>query len=245
MRKLFYLGFSLALLMGLGCAITEYPTIIDSYTGEMVNTNGKAKIVPSSQIATIWSDGADCLYSMVDQKADGDQGLETYNFYTTGGTYWFDNQYCHPDWNGCSIVSSNSPHMDPIWFDDFRINYNCDGLRSLSYLIAVTDRYYYSECGRMGTNVLDFANTMTQVNNHTLTINLNRNNTSVHFGDNNIPVYGQNVFTVYLDGAVRSTLKLSPLARHTLNALKAHSGQSDLLSVTVNGIEFSRNMHVR
>ena len=37
------------------------------------------------QLEKLWSDGADNLFSMVDQKANGDRTLTTYNFFTTDG----------------------------------------------------------------------------------------------------------------------------------------------------------------
>ena len=76
MKKVSYLAFCLLLVAGFGCAITNYGIITDNdqvSNGQgsgVVDTKGKAKLFESSQIATIWPDGTDELFSMIDQKAD-------------------------------------------------------------------------------------------------------------------------------------------------------------------------------
>ena len=92
MKKLIYVAFCLVLAMGVGCAITNYDVITDNDQGSgsgapnsVVNTNGKAKITPSAQIATSYSDGNDELFSMIDQKGDGTATITTYNNFSTGG----------------------------------------------------------------------------------------------------------------------------------------------------------------
>jgi hypothetical protein len=158
MRKLFYLGFCAVLAMGIGCAITNYDLITDNdqvYKDNCtfpncpatVNTNGKAHIIESSQVATIWDDGVDELFTNVDQKANGDRTLTTYNnFSTFDGPWWHDDFYCNPDWNGCAIWTAPDPQTGDVSLFDGQWNQNCLGSRSLFYLIS-TPRYY-GECGR-------------------------------------------------------------------------------------------------
>jgi hypothetical protein len=185
MRKLFYAGFCLVLAAGVGCAITDYELMFDSYSGEIINTNGKAKLIPSSQVALIWSDGADNLFSMVDQKANGDRTLTTYNFYTTDGTYFWDTTYCSPDWTGCSIWTAPDPEVGDVDPFDGSWNQNCSGSRSLYYLTTTTR--YYGECGRGGLDVaskLQLLSTGQQVDDWTLRYNMNNGNTNILLNNN-------------------------------------------------------------
>jgi hypothetical protein len=158
MRKLLYLGFCLVLLAGFGCAITDYGIITDNNqsnaagsgdasagTQKATNTNGKAHIKETSQIATIWPDGTDELINFVDQKSDATATLTTYNNFSTGSEPTFhDDLYCNPDWNGCSVFTADD-NNGPVLFDGSS-NPNCSGARSLSLLLS-TGRYY-GECGR-------------------------------------------------------------------------------------------------
>lgn len=185
MRKLFYAGFCLVLAIGVGCAITDYELMYDSYSGEIINTNGKAKLIPSSQVALIWSDGADNLFSMVDQKANGDRTLTTYNFYTTDGTYFWDTMYCSPDWTGCSIWTAPDPEVGDVDPFDGSWNQNCSGSRSLYYLVATTR--YYGECGRQTLTVGERLNVLSygqQVNDYTLRYNMNNSNSHILLNNN-------------------------------------------------------------
>ncbi len=148
MKKLLYLGIAVALSMGFGCAVTAYDLITSNNQTGPVNTNGKAMIKQSAQIATTWPDGTDCIQWYVDQAANGDQSLTNYDFFTPAGattSIFRDTLYCSPDWNGCSVVTASNPVGDTNLFD-YRLNANCPGLRSLSFLVATTR--YYGECGR-------------------------------------------------------------------------------------------------
>jgi len=151
MKKLFYLGFALVLAMGVGCALTNYELIVDNdqvkqgYMGP-VNTNGKAHVRESSQIATIWPDGTDETLWFVDQKANGDRTLTTYNNYSPNGPTFHDDLYCNPDWQGCALVTAPDPEIGDVDIYDYTYNRNCLGIRSLSYLLGTTR--YYGECGR-------------------------------------------------------------------------------------------------
>lgn len=256
MRKLFYVGFCLVLALGVGCAITDYPVIQDYYSGEIVNTNGKARIAVTGQIATIWPDGADNLFSMVDQKANGDQTLTTYNYYTTDGTYFYDLLYCTPDWNGCSIWTAPNPVVGDVDPFDGQWNQNCAGSRSLSYLLSTTR--YYGECGRAVLNVRDRVNLMssaTLIDDYKLAFNLSAANTSIFF-DNNagmkslIPFVGNVGLVVDVHGKRSTAIHMdNPLLGNTLKAAADWAGryQTGLTTVTIslNGVDLNWNVRLR
>lgn len=157
MKKLFYLGFALVLAMGAGCALTNYELITDNDqvrngSSGAVNTNGKAHIFESSQVALIWPDGTDESLWFVDQNAAGDRVLTTYvNFSVgplVGGTdpTFHDDFYCNPDWNGCAVITAQDPEVGDVNIYDYKYNPNCPAARSIYYLLS-TYRYY-GECGR-------------------------------------------------------------------------------------------------
>lgn len=161
MKKLFYLGFALVLAMGVGCALTNYSLIVDNDQTknqdappmQPVNTNGKAHIHESSQIALVWPDGAEETLWFVDQKANGDRTLTTYINHTANGLFvggpnatFHDDLYCNPDWQGCAIVTAPDPEVGDVNIYDYSYNPNCKGARSIYYLLSTTR--YYGECGR-------------------------------------------------------------------------------------------------
>ena len=154
MNRLLYYAFCLLLAAASGCAITNYGLITDNdqlshgQSSNVVNTNGKAHFpLGKSLYAVVWPDGTDELIQFVDQRANGDRTLTTYNNFSTGDEPIFhDDLYCNPDWNGCAIFTAPDPEDpadDPF---DGRLNANCSGARSLSMLVS-TGRYS-GECGR-------------------------------------------------------------------------------------------------
>lgn len=152
MKKLFYLGFCLVLAMGVGCAITDYALITDNDqtrngqgTGT-VNTNGKAHIREGSQVASGYPDGYDELFSFVDQSANGDRVLTTYDNFSSSFPIFHSDFYCNPDWQGCAVSTSQDPQVGDVDIFDYSANFNCLGARSL-YLLVASSRYY-GECGR-------------------------------------------------------------------------------------------------
>jgi len=160
MKKLFYLGFALVLAMGVGCALTNYALIVDNDQTKQaggimtpVNTNGKAHIIESSQVATIYADYAEETLWFVDQKANGDRALTTYINSTPDPVYWggpnaqfHDDLYCNPDWQGCAAVTANDPEIGDVDIYDYTYNPHCLTPGTIYYLFS-TGRYY-GECGR-------------------------------------------------------------------------------------------------
>jgi hypothetical protein len=239
------MGFCLVLAMGVGCAFTDYGVIIDGYTGEIENTNGKAMIMPGSQVATIWSDGADCLFTMVDQKANGDQTLTTYNHYTTDGSYFQDFDYCSPDWTGCAIYTAPNPVVGDVDIFDGTANYNCSGARSYSVRVALYGRY--TECGRGWQDRLSATQTMNEMNGD-LVANLSRANTQFVIGDQQLNMIGVVPVELNLEGAGTLAVYLdNPLfTRNLINlhGLLTANGATQDVTVYFNGFEVV-NSHVQ
>ena len=211
MKKLFLLG--LAAAMGFGCAITNYQLIVDNDVDGTVNTNGKAYIKQSFQIATPWPDGTDNIMWFVDQKANGDRVLTNYDFHRN----WFtngsgsdispfkDDKYCSPDWTGCSVITAQDPEVGDASIFDYTYNLNCPGLRSLVYVFTTTR--YVGECGRAKadriTSALNLVNSMQTVpmygttwlktvlnsTNATIIMDNHRGSTQAFSPAGDIPVY--------------------------------------------------------
>ncbi|HHN75435.1 MAG TPA: hypothetical protein ENK10_09430 [Acidobacteria bacterium] len=170
MRKLIYAALATAVLLSLGCAITNYPVIFDSRGpwGDSVleDQYEQAYIIPSSQIATIFSDGSDELYTLVAQDWKGDQWLKTYNnFDASGAINFLDQTYCDPNrQTDCAVWTAWNPDLpdayphgsahDPeggpgnnVTDDPFdgTMDDSCSGARSLSLLLSMGSRI--GECG--------------------------------------------------------------------------------------------------
>jgi hypothetical protein len=141
MKNLFLVA---VLALSMGCAITNYPVMIDGETGTIINTNGKAMIIPTSQVITLWGTQNEELFSMIDQKADGDATIWTYTNITYGAPAFMDFTYCEPDWTGCAAVTADDPQ--PTVPFQYTIN-NCQGARSVSLLVSYYGRL--TECGRL------------------------------------------------------------------------------------------------
>lgn len=262
MKKALYLGFCLVLAMGVGCAITDYDLIVDNDqvsngqgTG-VVNTNGKALIM-SAGVATIWSDGTDELFTMVDQKANGDRTLTTYNNFSTGGDPTFrDDLYCNPDWQGCSIFTAPDPEVGDVDSFDGTTNANCFGARSLSLLLGTTR--YYGECGRANVPMADRIAFMNQgqittvLGKEGLLYNLNRNVLSLTVNNNagvamNLPITGD--YTMFISDKGRRQISLNmtnPLGANVGRAfadfLRTYGTSQTDVTITYNGISASFEM---
>lgn len=260
MKKALYLGFCLVLAMGVGCAITNYDLITDNDqvsngqgTG-VVNTNGKALIM-SAQVATTWADGSDELFSMVDQKSNGDRTLTTYNNFSTGDDPIFrDDLYCNPDWSGCAIATAPDPEVGDADDFDASFNTNCLGYRSLSVLLSTTR--YYGECGRAKmalSDRLSLANMgrlATVMGKEGLMYDLNRNNTTIVVDNNagvstSLPITGD--YSVFVAGT-GSTRQISvdltnPLGANVGRAfsdfLRNYGTNQTDVTLTYNGISMT------
>ncbi len=250
MKKLLVLGFGAAMLMGFGCALTDYDTITDNDVGGIVNTAGKAHILQGIQVAISYSDGTDNLQWFADQKANGDATLYTANHFTTSGSPFIDDFYCSPDWAGCSVSTSQDFIGNPFPSFAYNPNPNCAGFRSLSLLLASSR--YYGECGRTAvtdrtTKMLALANGMSpvQYNGSTwLRGNLNALNTSIVLNNKN-----GSVFALPITSQVGVTLNLAQrrmmldltnpnnrnLAQNALNWNNAHPGPYVGVTLTIDG----------
>jgi hypothetical protein len=151
MRKLLYATLIVALVAtAFGCAITNYPIITDDrgdFSG-IVRTGHKAYVEPTSQVATIYSDGSDELFTLVYQNQYGDQKLYTFNnFDPTGAVNFLDQTYCDWRYNGCEITRAWNPHQNNGQDDPFDYEFfpECSGARSLSALVDQGSRL--GECG--------------------------------------------------------------------------------------------------
>ena len=148
--------------LSLGCHVTDYPVIFDSHgpydNNVMTGQYDQAYIIPSASVGTIWSDGSDETYTLVQQDWTGDQWLRTYNNYDpTASLIFLDQTYCDPIRQpGCAAMVSwnpnlpncdsygNTPPCDRIF--DYSFNPECSGARSICYEISMSSRI--GECGR-------------------------------------------------------------------------------------------------
>lgn len=258
MKKLFYLGFALVLAAGVGCAITDYPIITDNDQGlgdggGIVNTNGKAHLI-TSQVATLWPDGADELFSQVDQKVNGDQTITTYNNYSTMYPIFHDDLYCNPDWQGCAIVTAPNPAVGDADPFDYSWNQSCGGSRSLSLLVSYGARSY-GECGRAAwtyAQKLQVLNAMNQAADGTLFGTINATNFSMVLsganGSVNVPVISSANYRL-LQGRkllVDTNATLGSNLTAFANAAKQASNDGRVtLSVSLYGVTRDFNMKIR
>jgi hypothetical protein len=164
MKSVLYSVVCVAVIASLGCAVTNYPVILDSRgpweDAVLDGQYDQAYLVPTSQVATFWDDGSDELYTLVAQDWRGDQWLYTYNnFDPTMDIQFLDQTYCDPNHEeDCWIVKAWNPDYpdaypwngqdssneadDPL---DYLADTNCKGYRSLSMVIS--DELRLRECG--------------------------------------------------------------------------------------------------
>jgi hypothetical protein len=152
MRKLALLGLVAAFALGsLGCALTNYELIRDDEPGEatwqVVKTVNDVKYMTFSQVAFIYSDGADNLFSTIKQDANGDRLIITSNAYDRGptGNYFFDDTLCDTPDHNCWIAKADDPEIGDVSLFDRIDQPNCLGYRSLFKLLS--DTRFYGECG--------------------------------------------------------------------------------------------------
>lgn len=262
MRTSGYLGFGLFLVLGLGCAITDYGLITDNDqtangqgTG-IVNTNGQAHIREGLTVVTIWSDGTDESIYFVDQKANGDRTLTTYNNYSTADPVFHDDLYCSPDRSGCAINVSPDPLIGDTDVFDYDYRIHCRGARSLCMLISSTR--YYGECGRARLALqdrirfLNMGRLGTSLGLSGLFYELDATNTTIRLSnlsgfETTAPVTASATLFLSYEKGGRASLDLThPGFRAIGNAyadfLEAHGTDRTRITVVYNGVSFSKDV---
>jgi hypothetical protein len=272
MRKLIYAALITAVLLSLGCAVTNYPVIFDDRGpwGDTVLDSfyDQAYIVPSASVATIWADGSDELFSTVVQDVNADQWLYTYNNYDASGIVTFlDQTYCDPTHADCAVITAWNPYYpeayphgdqsntidDPF---DYTIDDSCSGLRSLSYLVSMASRL--GECGSgvmadpqafsYEFSLLDQVNFRGQMA-YELPIDSSIASFTLTSHDNgvsqNLPLYGR--FTGYLDRELRLALPITPnmeYQRRAMGAFSSANGNRIQVDVTYGSLTAVYNVEI-
>jgi hypothetical protein len=234
MKKLLFALLALTVVAA-GCAITDYPVITDArgdYSG-IIRTGHKAYIIPSGQVATIWDDGTDELFSLAFQNQYGDQKIYTFNnFDPTSAVTFLDQTYCDWRYDGCQMAEAWNP-ANALIDDVFDYTYfpECSGARSLSLLVSYTSRI--GECGdRVGqfnsqAMAAEFANlsSTTWRGETAYVVPMNSSNLSVTLNKTaSIPVVG-NVNGI-LTEQLQLVVPMTANTRHSLRALADFSAQN-------------------
>ncbi len=240
MKKLLLIALLAA--FSLGCAITNYPVIFDSRgadDGGVMTGQYDLAYISTSQIATIWDDGTDELFTLVSQDWKGDQWLKTYNNYDpTGAVTFLDQTYCDPTFDSsyCAIVTAWNPDLPEAYVHgdqgagynnidnvfDYTFDTSCNGARSLSLLVSYTTRY--GECGssvwadRQGAayefSLLDKVNFRGKSVYH---IPVDSTVASFTVNGTEMPIYGR--FNMYMNDKLQVAMPMTPNARYQLNAI--------------------------
>jgi hypothetical protein len=267
MRKLLYAAFIAAMTLALGCAITNYPVIFDTRGADdeqiLESFYDKAYIIPSGQVATIYDDGSDELFTEVAQDWKGDQWLYTFNnFDPTATVLFLDQTYCDPTrQTDCAAVVAWNPDLpeaysygsspinetdDPF---DSTVNDDCSGARSFSVSVS-----YGSRIGECGSGIWtdkqaaarEFADLPLESFRGTLypTINVDNRNTLIELtaikdgATDRMPVYGS--YKGFIDEHMRLILPVTPNARFNLRWLSAWTGAhgaDNEVNVVYNGLD--------
>ncbi|MDQ7005936.1 MAG: hypothetical protein Q9Q40_01750 [Acidobacteriota bacterium] len=230
MKKMMIYGLlSLLLLTSLGCAITNYAVITDDradFSG-VIRTGHKAYVTPSSQIATIYSDGSDELFTMVYQNQYADRKLYTFNnFDPTASVLFLDQTYCDWRYEGCEITRAWDPHQDALDDPfDFEFFGDCSGARSLSLLVSQDSRL--GECGdRIFADLQGLAGEFADLpvthfrGEAAYVIPVNSGNTAVSISTPDgvtasVPLYGQ--FTGFVTERLQIVIPMTPNMKSQLN----------------------------
>ena len=248
MRKLVYTAFIAAVVLSLGCAITNYPVIFDTAgpDADQVLDHGyeMAYIKPDGDVALIYDDGSDNLYTLVSQTWEGDQWLKTYNnFDASASIFFLDQTYCDPNrQTDCAVwvawnpdLPDNYPHGassgsgnvtdDPF---DGTFNEDCSGARSLSLLVSMTSRI--GECGSglwadKQALAFEFANLDTVTFRGREVYELPVDSSVASFevvgedgASTQAPIYGR--FVGYVDNQFRVAVPVTPNAKYQLRWAK-------------------------
>ena len=257
MKKLLYIALVAALAASFGCAITDYPIITDDrgdYSG-IIRTAHKAYVTPSGQVATIYPDGSDELFTLVYQNQYGDQKLYTFNnFDPTGSVSFLDQTYCDWQFEDCELTRAWNPIQNDDVFD-YEFFTDCSGARSLSLLLSVGSRI--GECGSgiwadKQAAFAEFAelDVVTFQGNEYFSLPLNGRNTSITISSHmdgsvsNMPIYGQ--FQGYVDNSLRLALPVTPNAKYQMKWFAnwiANHGPENEIALTFNGLQATFDVH--
>jgi len=220
-------------VLALGCAITDYPVIFDTRgaddNGVMTGQYDLAYIIPSGQVATLWDDGSDELFTLVSQDWTGDQWLKTYDNYDPSGLINFlDQTYCDPNFDRsfCAITVAWNPDIATDDTFDYVLNMDCQGARSLSLLVS-----YVSRLGECGSGV--WADKQGLFYEFSLMDRVNFRNQSVYHvpvdstiatfevNGENAPLFGR--FNMYLDQKLRLMVPVTPNMKYQLRWLDSYT----------------------
>lgn len=271
MRKLLYTAFLSAVVLSLGCAVTNYTLITDSagpYGGVVVDSfYDKAYIIPSGQVATTGADGSDELYSLVVQDWDGDRRISTYsNFDPTSSVLFLDQQYCDPTrQSDCAITVADDPELpDAYPFSsspinpsddvfDYTFDTSCSGASALSLLLSQTSRI--GECGSgfwadkqitygefSSLEITDFQGLPVYG------LNLNNSTTSVELTNVNGEITQLGLLgnkPIYVDTELRVIAPKSPVDQYNLRQLEswvAANGNDAQINITYGSLTADLNI---
>lgn len=247
----FDLAALVATALSLGCAITDYPIITDDrggYSG-VIRTGHRAYIVPSYTAATLYPDGSDEVFHMIEQNQYGDQKMYAFNNYDpTSSVLFLDQTYCDWRYEGCAATRAWSPHQQDV---DNRFDYeafpDCSGFRTIFSVVAFSSRI--GECGDVfrghGAQQLaaEFANlaTTTWRGEQAYVVPVNADTTTILVGGELLPIYGEQ--TILLDSRLRAIVPMTPLTRHSLRWLLEWTGRhSGPTTLTVTYGSFSTSV---
>ncbi len=246
MKKILCGLFLSVITVSLGCEITDYPVIFDSrgpYDNNVLTGQyEQAYIIPSSTVATLWSDGSDETYTLVAQDWKGDQWLRVFNNFDPSSTLIFlDQTYCDPNrQSNCAIDTAWNPDLpsdDPF---DYIYDPSCSGARSVCLLLSISSRIGECGSGILGDKqgaAFELSNLQEASFRGMSVYHLPVNNSTASFNFTDpaglttaAPIYGQ--FDLYLDQRLRTIIPVAPNARYQLrwldNYTKAHGRVIDV-----------------
>jgi len=220
-------------VLALGCAITDYPVIFDTRgaddNGVMFGQYDLAYIIPSGQVATLWDDGSDELFTLVSQDWIGDQWLKTYdNFDPTQTIMFLDQTYCDPtyDKSFCAITVAWNPDIAGDDTFDYVLNMDCQGARSLSVLASMGSRL--GECGsgvwadKQGLAYeFSLMDRVTFRNQSVYHLPIDSTVATFEVNGENAPIFGR--YNMYVDQKLRLMVPVTPNFKYQLQWLDKYT----------------------
>lgn len=256
MRKLLvYTALITIVALTMGCALTNYPVITDDrgdFSG-VIRTGHRAFVMPTSQIATLWSDGSDELVWLVFQNQYGDQKLYTKNnFDPTQSVIFVDQTYCDWRFETCVVVDAWNPANGPDDIFDYNFFTDCLGARSLSLLVSYGARNM--ECGDLFADKQGLAMEFSELATTTwrggvaYVVPINAGTTSISFDAGDVsatmPMYGN--FTAFITDKFQTVVPITPNARHELRWLQNFVAENgNILSANLNYNSLSATVPLR